>query len=170
LTGIATLRIVAQRAAHRSAHPEERSHTASTGRSVAVLLAAVALHGSIVVVGALSGHVELAGAWLLGVVSVFPTVNRVRQLLEHRDVEASRSIDYTAVPHGAFTRMFRPGPLTAVIGAAGFDRHALHHWDPGVSCTRLPDLDRFLMDTELRPTLEAARTTYTRAAFELAGR
>ena len=87
-------------------------------------------------------------------------VATVRTILEHRDdlVEATR--DCTKVPHGAFTRTFGDGPLASTLGAAGFNRHLLHHWEPQVSYTRLRELEAFLMRTDVAPILERRRSTY----------
>jgi fatty acid desaturase len=98
--------------------------------------------------------------WCLGVAVFFPFIFALRQVLEHRDEAARGDIDYHAVPHGAVSRLFGSGPLDATLGAAGFNRHLLHHWEPQVSCTRLAELEAFLMDSELGPVLRPRKTTY----------
>jgi hypothetical protein len=45
--------------------------------------------------------------------------------------------------------------LGSTLGGAGFDRHLLHHWDPQVSYTRLPELERFLLNTKASAALSA---------------
>ena len=109
----------------------------------------------------------LALAWLVGVGAIFPFFSALRQFLEHRDEDASSSIDYGKVDHGAVTRIFQDGPFGSTFGGAGFNRHLLHHWEPQVSYTRLPDLERFIMDTPLASAIEKRRTTYAEAFLKL---
>jgi len=106
-------------------------------------------------------------AWAMGIVLFFPFFGALRQLLEHRGEKADPRIDYSQVPHGKVSRMFKEGPLDSLLGAAGFTRHLLHHWDPQISYTRLAEVERFLKDTELGAGLSTARTTYLRTFFKL---
>jgi fatty acid desaturase len=101
-----------------------------------------------------------AAAWLWGVLFVFPFFGSLRQLLEHRSPEADPAMDYREVDHGAVNRLFGGGPVADTLGSAGFNRHALHHWEPNLSYTRLRDLEAYLDRTELAPALENTRTTY----------
>lgn len=168
LTGVRIARIVRARLAHSAddSAPVERA-----GRSVPwVLLGALALHGAIVGGALLTGNVVLALGWALGVGAVFPVVNTTRQLLEHRDDAADRTVDYASVPHGQVNRIFGSGPLASTLGGAGFNRHLLHHWDPGVSCTRLADLEAYLLGTPAADAVERHRTTYVATARRLLGR
>lgn len=168
LTGVRIARIIRARLVHRAG---EQSQRPTARRTVPwVLLAAVILHGSVVGVALLTGHLVLALAWVLGVGGVFPAINTTRQLLEHRDDAALRDVDYATVPHGEVNRLFGAGPLASTLGGAGFNRHLLHHWDPGVSCTRLADLETFLMGTPAADALERRRTTYVATARRLVGR
>lgn len=130
-----------------------------------VLAVGLALHGLIAIGVALVSWVA-AASWIIGVAIVFPLFGALRQLLEHRDPAADPATDYTMTDHGAYTRIFGDGPLASTFGGAGFNRHLLHHWEPQVSYTRLPDLESFLMRTELAPVLTARRTSYVRAFRE----
>ncbi|WP_024515016.1 fatty acid desaturase [Bradyrhizobium sp. Tv2a-2] len=131
-----------------------------------VLVVGLALHALIAIGLALVSWTATA-SWIIGVAIVFPLLGALRQLLEHRDPSADPETDYARSDHGAYTRIFGDGPLASTFGGAGFNRHLLHHWEPQVSYTRLPDLERFLMRTEIAPVLEARRTTYIRAFREL---
>lgn len=129
----------------------------------------LAAHG--VVVGGLGfglGDPFLAGAWVAGIGVVYPFFAVLRQLLEHRAVEADSETDYTKVDHGSVNRMFGTGPLASTFGAAGFNRHYLHHLEPQVPCTRLGQLEAFLAETSFRDELEARRTSYVATLLELA--
>lgn len=134
---------------------------AGTGRHRLVWLGvAAAVNGVIVIVLALAGLWAAAGAWILGEAVFFPFFVSLRQTLEHRDEHAEAAIDYAAVDHGATNRLFGDGPVASTFGSAGFNRHALHHWEPQVSCTRLRDLERYLERTELAPYIAERQTTY----------
>lgn len=101
-----------------------------------------------------------AAAWLWGVLFVFPFFGSLRQLLEHRSPHAHSGVDYTKVDHGSVNRLFGDGPVASTLGSAGFNRHALHHWEPTVSYTRLSDLESYLQRTSLAPEIEARQTSY----------
>jgi fatty acid desaturase len=139
---------------------------AEPGRSLNTLIA-LAFHGGIVAVAALSGLWWLALAWVFGVGMVFPFLGALRQALEHRDEGADPRQDYRRTDHGAYTRMFPSGPFSSTFGGAGFNRHLLHHWEPQVSYTNLPQLEAFLASTELATTIEARRATYGGAFLRL---
>jgi fatty acid desaturase len=165
LTGVRIARIIRARLAHRA--DDARSARPSARTAAWVLLAAVALHASVVGGAIWLDRPTVALAWAIGVGGVFPAINTTRQLLEHRDDHADRAVDYARVPHGEVNRLFGSGPVASTLGGAGFNRHLLHHWDPGVSCTRLADLEAFLSGTEMAPALQLRRTTYLATARRL---
>jgi len=113
----------------------------------AILLYGMTIHLAILAGCVALGAWPVAAAWVLGVGLVFPLLSGLRQVLEHRDDAADPTIDYSETPHGRFNRIFGDGPFDRTFGAAGFNRHLLHHWDPTVSYTRLPDVERYLMRT-----------------------
>jgi fatty acid desaturase len=108
-----------------------------------------------------------AAAWLWGVLFVFPCFGSLRQLLEHRADDAHPDIDYTQVDHGAVNRLFGDGPLASTFGSAGFNRHALHHWEPQLSYTRLAELEEYLLRTPLAPVIRERQTTYAETVLRL---
>ena len=168
LTGVRIARIIRARLVHRAAG--DTAAPAARRQVPWVLLAAVVVHGSLITISLVMGHPILAVAWVIGVGGVFPLVNTTRQLLEHRDDDADPTIDYATVPHGVVNRMFGSGPLASTLGGAGFNRHLLHHWDPGVSCTRLADLEEFLLGSQVADAVQRRRTTYLAAARRLIAR
>jgi fatty acid desaturase len=128
---------------------------------------AASANGAIVLALAATGRWAAAAAWALGELAVFPFFVSLRQTLEHRAEEAEAGVDYRTVDHGAVNRLFGDGPVASTMGSAGFNRHALHHWEPQVSYTRLKDLERWLMDTELAPAIEERQTSYARTFLRL---
>lgn len=129
------------------------------GRGV---LVGVTVHAAIVGVSIYLGWWWAALAWILGMAMVFPLFGSLRQLLEHRDDAARSTADFQARDHGAYTRLFGSDLFSATFGGAGFNRHLLHHWEPQVSYTNLPQLEAFLEGTELKRVMDLRRTTYFR--------
>lgn len=137
------------------------------GRSeVWASLRSVALHGGLLACFLAAGWYAAAAAWVVGVGGVFPFCAAVRTIVEHRRVDATCDVDFTVVEHGAVNRLFGDGVFARTFGAAGFNRHLLHHWDPTVSYTRLRDMERFFARTQLAAEMERSRTTY-RAALRV---
>jgi fatty acid desaturase len=127
---------------------------------LAWLAIATAVNAGIVGALVLLGSVPAAIAWLLGLLVVFPFVGSLRQLLEHRSESADPHLDYHEVEHGAVNRLFGDGPLARTMGSAGFNRHAIHHWEPQLSYTRLADVESYLLRTEAAPLVLERQTTY----------
>jgi fatty acid desaturase len=136
-------------------------------RHLVVPLAGVCVHGAVVVAAVLTGYFWLAAAWFLGVFSVYPMFNALRQNLEHRTDVATSDVDYREVDQGGLTRCFSDTPGGLVLGGVGFSRHLVHHWDPGLSYTNLGAAERFLRSTAAAPVLAARSTTYWRTLREL---
>lgn len=128
------------------------------------LAAGVTVHAAIVAISLYLGWWWAALAWILGIGMVFPFFGSLRQLLEHRDDTASAMTDFQTRNHGAYTRLFGSDLFSATFGGAGFNRHLLHHWEPQVSYTNLPELEAFLEGTDIKRIMDLRRTTYV-AAF-----
>jgi fatty acid desaturase len=143
---------------------------ASTERTAAVaakdkgailwLLVGAAVHAAIVAISIYLSWWWAALAWLLGMGMVFPFFGSLRQLLEHRNDAAPSTVDFRTRDHGAYTRLFGSDFFSATFGGAGFNRHLLHHWEPQVSYTNLPELEAFLKGTEIKRVMDLRRTTY----------
>jgi fatty acid desaturase len=118
------------------------------------------LHLVMVVVPLVLGAPVIAGAWILGAVIVYPSLNIVRQILEHRREDATCADDFTKVDHGPVTHGFGNGWFSRCFGSAGFNRHGLHHWDPDISCTNLPEMEDFLRRAGLAGELDGCERTY----------
>jgi fatty acid desaturase len=132
----------------------------ATARIAWIAVTAAAALGVAAALWLVLGAPLAAAAWLWGLLFVYPFFASLRQLLEHRSEGADREVDYQQVDHGPVNRLFGDGPIASTLGSAGFNRHALHHWEPTVSCTRLKDLEAYLSRTPLEPSLRKRRTTY----------
>jgi hypothetical protein len=132
-----------------------------------MFLGAVACFGlmQLAVMGALLWFVNMGAAlaWGSAVFLCTPAFARIRQTLEHRDLNADPGADYTQKDHGPVHRMFGTSLFARFFGAAGFNRHLLHHYDPTVSFTRFDDMESFLDATPLKDSIDRARTTYAAA-------
>jgi fatty acid desaturase len=167
LTGVRTAREIRRRLSGMvAAAPAGAGRPAAPKANWVVLVGGV-LHGAIVIGSILAGHWPLALAWTLGFFIWFPFFITVRQILEHRDFDAPKGADFTRERHGAITRIFGDGLVAGSLGAAGFSRHLLHHWEPQVSYTRLRELERFLLGTEAGPIIRARQETYLSALAKL---
>jgi fatty acid desaturase len=113
------------------------------------------------------GSPVAAIAWLGGLLIVFPFMASLRTVLEHRSEDADARVDYHQVEHGPVNRLFGSGPLASTMGSAGFNRHAIHHWEPQLSYTRLPDVEAYLLRTEVAPLVRERQTTYTDTLLRL---
>jgi fatty acid desaturase len=168
LAGIKLLKILTRRAegAQTTAEASDelgREGPGLRGRRLLLLGAGAVANLAIIAAAVVTKHWAVAVAWPLAMGSVHPFVNAMRQLVEHRSFEAVSHNDYTKVPHGPNTRMFAQGPLASVLGGAGFNRHLLHHWEPQISYTCFPDLERYLLDTPSADVFRMQKTSYLRA-------
>jgi fatty acid desaturase len=125
--------------------------------------AGILLHLGVIAGGIYAQQYALAVTWLFGVFIVYPFLGGLRQVLEHRKPDAEPSVDYAREPHGEYTRVFRGGVFSRTFGGAGFNRHLIHHWDPGISCTCFADVERFLERSQLGDFYASRTTTYREA-------
>jgi fatty acid desaturase len=146
LTGIHALRVFTAR---KQAPAKEKE----SGRSIRPLAVGASAHLLILISLVAVGWWPAALAWIGGMAIFFPFFATMRQLLEHRPAIGESG-------NAAVTRLFGDGSFARIFGAAGFNRHMLHHLEPQVSCTRLSDLETFLMTTSASAELDARRTTY----------
>jgi fatty acid desaturase len=160
-------RVEAKQAAATTGRVEDDQLEAELSRLEPIMIIGIGGHAAIVGLSLWTGQWALAIAWVAGIGMAFPFFGALRQLLEHRSERADARTDYFKVPHGAYTRMFEQGPVSATFGAAGFSRHLLHHWEPQVSYTNLRELEEFLKKTELGDIIRARRTTYADAFLRL---
>ena len=168
LAGLFGVKVLQTLGRHRRvASGAESTNESRGGRSTWWILFSVALHLCIAGGLWLAGFEAAGAAWLCGVVLVTPFFISLRQVLEHRSEEADSQLDYRDVDHGAVNRLFGDGPLANTLGSAGFNRHALHHWDPGISYTRLRDVERYLLHTPAAAEVQKRQTTYSETFLRL---
>jgi fatty acid desaturase len=149
LTGVHALRVFSNR---KVASSDEASKTAKASRLP--LVRGLCIHAVIIAASFLAGWWPATLAWIGGIAIAFPFFATLRQLLEHRPIGAMSD------KGDGITRLFDDSAFARIFGAAGFNRHFLHHLEPQVSYTCLAELEQFLMATSLAPILDAHRATY----------
>jgi fatty acid desaturase len=105
--------------------------------------------------------------WIFGMGLFFPFFASIRQVLEHRDEFAESNENYNHKNHGRVNRIFGSSIFASTFGGAGFNKHLLHHWDPMISYTRLDELERFLMDSNLSHQIVTAKTSYVKTFVKI---
>jgi fatty acid desaturase len=153
-----------RRGGRASGRAQGAAHGSGTSGGVIASLRSAALH--LCVVGGLvrGGEPVAAASWLAAVGCVFPLLATIRTIVEHRRTEAACAVDFTVEVHGAVNRLFGVGLVSRYFGAAGFNRHLLHHWDPAISYTRFDEMERFFLRTPLAAEMNASRTSYVTQA------
>ncbi len=170
LTGIRVLEVlIRQRHQKRGRRaPAASSRRATPSRQAALTsLRSVAVHLAIVAVLLAGGRHAAVLAWAFGLLCVFPLCATVRTIVEHRHLDAACSRDFSVEVHGPVNRMFGSDLPSRIFGAAGFNQHLLHHWDPAISYTRFRDMARYMERTPLAEVMAASRTTYAAAVVRL---
>jgi len=161
LIGLKLLRSLRRHtAAEAQATEDAGAPPAATRARIAWTLIGAAVNLGLAALLVLLGSVPAAVAWLGGLLVVFPFLASLRQLLEHRSEDADPEVNYAKVDHGPTNRIFGSGPLASTLGSAGFNRHALHHWEPQVSYTRLNEIERYLLRTPAAELIRDRQTSY----------
>jgi fatty acid desaturase len=163
LTGIYLLRGIARyRAYDRARREADAAHARKreAASSLGFALARTAVFHLAIISALLWLRWPVAALVWIGSVPFSATFAALRQILEHRSYAASPAVDYSKVEHGPTTRMFAPGVVSRTFGAAGFDRHLLHHWDPAISYTCFDDMERFMTSSNVAAQLDQERPTY----------
>jgi fatty acid desaturase len=160
LVGLKLLRTLRQNRETETSQGRSARGAPVGGQRLASLFCSAVVNLAIVGALLLLGSPAAAIAWIGGLLIVFPFMASLRQLLEHRSEEADPNTDYHAVDHGPVNRLFGSGPLASTVGSAGFNRHAIHHWEPQLSYTRLADVEGYLLHTEVAPLIRERQTSY----------
>ena len=142
-----------------------RARSASSEKS-GQFFSMIFTHGAVWGLGFYFHALLFVVSWYAGLFLFFPLISSLRQVLEHRDPEASKRTDFYLVNHGARTYTFDPSLFAKFFGAAGFYRHLLHHWDPSVSYTLFDEMEEVVSKEQLGNELNKSRTSYFRRLFQ----
>ena len=102
----------------------------------------------------------MAISWFLGFFFFSPLLEKIRQTCEHRSLNATKEIDYKKIEHGPVNRIFGDDFFSRYFGAAGFNKHFLHHLDPAISYTSFKELENFLIDSNVSHLIRSDRFSY----------
>lgn len=160
LFGIRALKVIFVRHHKRRAEQEDREASALVKIKPYTLIGGFCFNLAYVLLLLYFRQWPLVLAWTAGILVFFPFFGALRQMLEHRNEYADRTVDYAVVAHGAIHRLFGDGLIAITFGGVGFNRHLLHHWEPQISYTRLHELEDYLMNTDSAVYLRECRTTY----------
>jgi len=161
ITGIHTLSVIFSRA-------KTSSRLETPASSLYYNIYTVLIHAALLFVLYLSGGLLLVFTWLAALVIVFPVFATIRQLMEHRDIHASGKVNYKDTDHGKVTRLFGDNLIDSSFGAAGFNKHLLHHWDPTISYTCLNEVENFLKNSpKTSGIIRESRTSYLKTFIAL---
>jgi len=160
LTGIKAAKVLLSWRKRKTETPVQGARSSITSVPDPQFFVGLGIHGLLVLLAVMFHWWILLVTWFSGLLMVFPFLNSIRQLLEHRDENATSDQDFTKCDHGEVNRMFGSGPVASTLGSAGFNRHLLHHWDPQVSYTNLAEIERFLNDSNVAPILARHQTGY----------
>ena len=127
-----------------------------------ILIFAVLFHGSIVSIMYIYNLKYSSLVYLLSVLILFPTLAKIRQKLEHRDENARADIDYSLVNHGEYNKIFSDSFFSRFFGAAGFNKHYLHHLNPTISYTNFNEFEKYVKknNENLHNKIISSKTTY----------
>jgi len=154
VTGIYLLKVVLSKSNHSLL-----SHKMKVN-SLKMLAAGTILSFSIIAVCVLLHAWATAIIWLAGLLIFFPFFAALRQILEHRDELAKKGF-YQDCVQNKVARLFTSDLFSRIFGAAGFNKHMIHHWDPQISYTRLRDIEHFLSQcNQTKEILFSSKTTY----------
>lgn len=125
-------------------------------------------HLTIILIAWLTGSWPLVLSWILGIAIFFPFFATIRQILEHRDELAGNDFHYYRQSRKRISRLFGDDFLSRTFGAAGFNMHMIHHWDPQISYTRLRDVLLFLKESSLTSAfVNNSQTSYKKVFYRL---
>ena len=127
-------------------------------RRLLVPICGVLIYLAILSLGLVRGNLAFSLQFGVSFFALFPTIASLRQLLEHRAQAGSFLEDDRPV-----TRLFSQSIYSSIFGAAGFNRHLLHHWDPGISYTNLSAIEEWLAATSAGEILNVRRASYYQA-------
>jgi fatty acid desaturase len=130
-------------------------------RSFYMLLTGLLINLAILSVSIYHYHWQFALTWILAMAIFFPFFATLRQVIEHRDELALKEKDFYSTTRGRVSRLFTNSITSRLFGAAGFNKHMIHHWDPHLPFTALGRAEKFLQQCKrTREIIESSRTTY----------
>lgn len=137
-------------------------------KKILIILLFALIHSANIILIFFSINLVGSVIYLLSFFIIYPFFAVIRQTLEHRSSEADDNINYAEVNHGEFNRLFRNNFFSRFFGSAGFNKHLLHHINPGISYTKFKELEKKLNEsTKYKVLLEQSKSSYGAIFFKL---
>jgi len=165
LLGIHAVQIILGRFNQQKSKPTENNN----GRMIALLRGIIF---QLILIGLMvfNGFYLSALVWIIAV-GLYPFFATVRQILEHRDEHAHEEANFFEEHHGETNRIFKDSFFSFFFGGAGFNRHFIHHLDPQVSYTNLPEIEGFLeASPKYHTIINDKKTSYLETFIKLLSR
>jgi fatty acid desaturase len=106
--------------------------------------------------------------YLLSFFVCFPFFAVIRQTLEHRSDDADDHVNYTFENHGESNRLFNNNFFSRFFGAAGFNKHLLHHLNPNISYTIFDNFEKKLnQESRFQILLQQSRSSYGETLYKM---
>ena len=103
-----------------------------------------------------------AVVWVYTFLTGVPLFFKIRQTLEHRNVDHDKTKSFINIDHGPINRLFKSNFFSRFFGSAGFNKHLLHHWDPSLSYTNFREFENFLLKTKLKEQILNSKSNYNK--------
>ena len=118
----------------------------------------VLVHIVIVYIIFLNSNLFFALSWFYGFLTFFPFFASLLNIIEHSEEKKSK-LNNTSNPIPV-NRLFDGNFFSKYIYASfGAYKHAIHHWDPTVHHTIVDDVEHFLLNTQIRKSVENRKTS-----------
>ena len=118
----------------------------------------ISIHASIVYLIYLNSNLFFALSWVYGFLTFFPFLASLLNIVEHGDEKIKRQTNLKALK--PINRLFEGSFFSKYIYAPfGAYKHAIHHWDPTVHHAVIDKVENFLLDTQIKRSVEARKTT-----------
>lgn len=122
------------------------------------------IHGFFLLILLFENNYHLFLFYILSFFIFYPFFGIIRQILEHRNYLADNKVDYFKVDHGENNKIFGDSFFSKYFGAAGFNKHLLHHINPNISYTKFNDFEKNLnQNPKYKNILQENRTSYIKA-------
>jgi fatty acid desaturase len=118
----------------------------------------IIVHILIVYIIFLNSNLFFALSWVYGFLTFFPFFASLLNIIEHAEEKKDKLNNTTnSMPvNRLFNRNFFSKYIYASFGAY---KHAIHHWDPTVHHTMVDDVEDYLLNTQIRKSVENRKTT-----------
>jgi len=123
-------------------------------------VSAIFFHLIILIILVLVFDYFTAGVWVYTFLTGVPLIFKIRQTLEHRNLEHLKNKSFKNSNHGPTNRLFKSNFFSRFFGSAGFNKHLLHHWDPSISYTNFKEFENFILKTKLKDEILNNKSSY----------